>query len=102
MAIRGRVVPSHEGFVTSPIFERRAVWFRLSLDEEFAAGLGSDDSRRSWHQTIDRVVSRAFFLDDGSGAQARIEPAEAQIYYGSIRSGTFSRGHSGLRDRVHG
>src|SRR5690349_14639665 len=81
-AFRGRVVPGEQGFLTSPVSDRRAVWFRVAISEEFRTRF-TDTYRDTWHSTIERVEGRPFFLEDDSGGRARIFPENAKVYYGS-------------------
>ena len=72
--VLGRVLPSEQGVVQTPISGRQAVWYRLTV-------CSVHNSRYSYREdtVLTEADGRAFLLDDGSGQRARVFPRGANI-----------------------
>jgi hypothetical protein len=70
--IKGRVVASEEGSFRTPFSGRDAVFCRVTVQERRQSGRSSH-----WHTVIEEIESRDFYVEDGSGQQARISPRGA-------------------------
>lgn len=70
--IKGRVVASEEGVFTTPFSGRHAVFCRITVQERRHRNRSS-----YWHTVIEEIDAREFYVEDGSGQQARIVPRGA-------------------------
>lgn len=70
MALEGIVVPSELGPFPAPASGRTAVWAHL---------IGWKTWGDSTRKIFDESSTRPFYLDDGSGALARVEPTDALV-----------------------
>jgi hypothetical protein len=70
--IKGKVVASEQGSFTTPFSGRPAVFCRVSVQERRRRGKST-----YWHTIIEEIDARDFYVEDGSGQQARIAPRGA-------------------------
>lgn len=72
--VKGRVVAGEQGVVQAPFSGRLGVWVRVLVEEYRSTGRSG-----YWAKLVDEVAFRPFFVDDGSGQMARIEPGGANV-----------------------
>lgn len=85
--IKGRITAGEQGVFTTPFSGQSAVYCRVTVQERRRRG-----KRTYWHTIIEEVEARDFYVDDGSGQEARVDPrtARAVLDKKSIgSSGTF-------------
>jgi hypothetical protein len=70
--IKGKVVASEQGSFKTPFSGRDAVFCRVTVQERRRNG-----NRSFWHTVVEEMETREFYVDDGSGQQARIDPRDA-------------------------
>lgn len=70
--IKGKVVASEQGSFKTPFSGREAVFCRVLVQERRRRGKSS-----YWHTIVEEIDAREFYVDDGSGQQARIAPRGA-------------------------
>lgn len=86
--IKGRMSPSERGVFQAPFSGRQAIWCRVTVQELRRSGKSSH-----WHTLIREIDGRDFYVDDGSGQYARVEPAGANVVLQAMNvasSGTFN------------
>jgi hypothetical protein len=70
--IKGKVVASEQGSFKTPFSGRDAVFCRVTVQERRRNG-----SRQYWHTIVEEIEAREFYVDDGSGQIAHINPRDA-------------------------
>jgi len=70
--IKGKVVASEQGSFKTPFSGRDAVFCRITVQERRSRGKSS-----YWHTVVEEIDARDFYVEDGSGQQARIQPKGA-------------------------
>lgn len=70
--IKGKVIASEQGSFRTPFSGREAVFCRIAVQERRRRGKSS-----YWHTVIEEIDARDFYVEDGSGQQARIAPRGA-------------------------
>jgi hypothetical protein len=86
--IKGRIVPGEQGVVLAPFSGRQGVWVKIGVSEYRSTGRSG-----YWATLVDETDFRPFFVDDGSGAMARVDPIGANVILDAntvASSGTFS------------
>lgn len=71
--IKGKVVASEQGSFTTPFSGRNAVFCRITVQERRRRGKNT-----YWHTIIEEIDARDFYVEDGSGQQARVAPRGAK------------------------
>lgn len=71
--IKGKVVVSDQSSFRTPFSGRSAVFCRVSVQERRSNGKSS-----YWHTIVEEIDSRDFYVEDGSGQQARVVPRGAK------------------------
>jgi hypothetical protein len=69
--IRGLIAAGEQGLILTPFTGRRAVWARIAVEER--------EGKSGWRQILLAEEGRVFFVDDGSGERARVDPASAYV-----------------------
>ena len=80
--VRGRVVSSERGAVTSPLTGRRCVYYLA----EIMRAVGSTRNGTRWAAVRDERDQRGFWLEDGTGS-VFVEPVDARKLVPAVRFG---------------
>jgi len=86
--IKGKVVAGEQGVFTTPFSGRPAVFCRVTVQEKRSRGKST-----YWHTVVEEVEARDFYVEDGSGQQARVSPRGANAVLdkqSTATSGTFN------------
>lgn len=85
--VKGQVLPGENGTVQAPFSGRHGVWVAVDVQEYRRQGKSG-----SWVSIHNERHVNPFYIDDGSGQRARIEPAGADLVVDLLEvatSGTF-------------
>jgi hypothetical protein len=85
--IAGRLVVGEKGTLTAPFSGRQAVFVRVLVEEYRQRGKSG-----TWVTVFSESMSREFYVEDGSGERARIDPTGARFVLDRQKiasSGTF-------------
>jgi hypothetical protein len=86
--IKGRIVPGEQGFVQTPFSHTPCVWYRICVEEYHSGHKGGGH----WSKVHTECDGRVFYVDDGSGQLARVQPRNANVVLDVLnvaQSGTF-------------
>jgi len=108
--IQGRVYPSEEGLLPMPILGGYVAWYTIRVLSKSEVGINRRAGRnRAWQQIYEETYHRTFWVDDGSGQHALVQPRGAMVlvnkqtvarcYWGEAPSYAFQSflAHRGLR-----
>ncbi len=65
--IYGHLVPSEQGFIVAPLSGRQVLYVRAIVEERRGVG-----NNKHWKTIVDEFDARDFFVNDGSGEDARV------------------------------
>jgi hypothetical protein len=85
--VKGRIVPSEQGVIVGPFSGRQGVYVRVVVQEYRSSGKSGH-----WYTVFNQAQEREFWVDDGSGQQARVRPTGASYILNMTTvqtSGTF-------------